>query len=323
MSYMMCSRITFPANDRREELVIHLVTSVHVESSWKMLTDTAEIVLPRKIRYFDKKGVKELLHPGDAVKVEMGYAGGLCTEFEGYILSISYGIPITVRCEDEMYRLKRKKVSYSARNGKLSSLLKEIAEGYEVQTNIDMELGAMRYVNLTVAQILDDLQQKTNLYSYFVGKTLHCGNVYTENAASESIRVELEKNAVSQDLNETNGEYQVKAISIGAGGQKLEATAGTEGGEVYCLTYNEKEKHLTQKGLEELATHYYEGLKKQKFKGGVELFGIPVVHHGMQVELSSTLTPEVNGTYFVEKVTKDFSDNATYRQKIELGGRAE
>ncbi|MCS3379335.1 hypothetical protein [Bacteroides xylanisolvens] len=46
MSYMMCSRITFPANKRREELVIYTISSVHIESSWKMLTDSAEIVLP-------------------------------------------------------------------------------------------------------------------------------------------------------------------------------------------------------------------------------------------------------------------------------------
>ena len=54
------------------------------------------------------------------------------------------------------------------------------------------------------------------------------------------MKIVLEKNAVSQNLNETNGEFQVKVVSIGAGGKKLEAKAGTEGSEVYNLTYNEK-----------------------------------------------------------------------------------
>ena len=75
--------------------------------------------------------------------------------------------------------------------------------------------------------------------------------------------------------------------------------------------------------MKKFASDFYEGLKKQKYKGGVELFGVPVVHHGMIVELSSIITPEMNGSYYVEKVTKEFSDNATYRQKLELGGRAE
>ena len=65
MSYMMCSRITFPANKRREELVIYTISSIHIESSWKMLTDSAEIVLPRRIKYFAGKDLKELLSAGD------------------------------------------------------------------------------------------------------------------------------------------------------------------------------------------------------------------------------------------------------------------
>ena len=132
----------------------------------------------------------------------------------------------------------------------------------------------------------------------------------------------LERNAVSQDLNETNGEFQVKVVSIGAGGKKLEAKAGTEGSEVYNLTYNEKGKTIKVDDLKKFAEDFYESLKKQKYRGGVELFGIPVVRHGMTVDLKSEITPEMSGYYYVEKVTKDFSDDATYRQKLELGGRA-
>ena len=54
----------------------------------------------------------------------------------------------------------------------------------------------------------------------------------------------------------------------------------------------------------------------------LELFGIPVVKHGMSVDLKSDVTPEMDGRYLVEKVEKTFSDNATYRQKVDLGGRA-
>lgn len=323
MSYMMCGRVTFPANERREKLVLHLVSSVKIESSWKMLTDIAEIVLPRKIVLFDKKELKDLLNAGDEVKIELGYGDDLYPEFEGYIVSVSRGIPVTIRCEDEMYKLKRKTVSYSAPNVKLKKILQDIAKGYDVKTDFDVELGAVRYSNKTVAQILDDIRKKTNLYCYFIGKTLYCGNVYTEKAQSEKVKVELEKNAVSQDLNETNGESLVKAISIGPNGKKLEASAGTEGGEVYNLTYNERAQKVTVAELKKFASDFYEGLKKQRYKGGVELFGVPVVHHGMVVELSSIITPEMDGSYYVEKVTKEFSDNSTYRQKIEFGGRAE
>lgn len=323
MSYMMCSRITFPANMKRGELVIHTVSSVHIESSWKMLTDSAEIVLPRRIRYFAGKDLKELLSAGDQVKIELGYDSDLYTEFEGYISLIGWGVPVTIRCEDEMYNLKRKTVSYSAKNVTLKKLLADVAKGYEIKTNYDAELGAVRYSSKTVAEILNDIRKKTNLHCYFIGKVLYCGNVYSEKVDTEKVKIVLERNAVSQDLNETNGEFQVKVVSIGAGGKKLEAKAGTEGSEVYNLTYNEKGKTIKVEDLKKFAEDFYESLKKQKYRGGVELFGIPVVHHGMTVDLKSEVTPEMNGYYYVEKVTKDFSDDATYRQKLELGGRAE
>ena len=73
-----------------------------------MLTDSAEIVLPRRIKYFAGKDLKELLSAGDQVKIELGYDSNLYTEFEGYISLIGWGVPVTIRCEDEMYNLKRK-----------------------------------------------------------------------------------------------------------------------------------------------------------------------------------------------------------------------
>ena len=149
----MCSRITFPANMKRGELVIYTVSSVHIESSWKMLTDSAEIVLPRRIRYFAGKDLKELLSAGDQVKIELGYDSDLYTEFEGYISLIGWGVPVTIRCEDEMYNLKRKTVSYSAKNVTLKKLLADVAKGYEVKTNYDAELGAVRYSSLSLIHI--------------------------------------------------------------------------------------------------------------------------------------------------------------------------
>ena len=55
MSYMMCARITFPETDKRGGFRTFLVSSVRIESSWKLLTDTAEIVLPRKRSRYEGK----------------------------------------------------------------------------------------------------------------------------------------------------------------------------------------------------------------------------------------------------------------------------
>lgn len=324
MSYTMCSRITFPATDKRQELKLNFITSVSIQSSWKMLTDTADITLPRKLKVFEGKSLNEYIRPGDPVKIELGYNRVLLTEFEGYIQRIGRGIPITLHCEDEMYKLKRKKVSYSKRSVKLGELLKDLCGEYEIVTSFgDTELGAVRYADMLVSQILEDVKKKTGLYSYFIGKTLYCGNVYTDKVQLPETKIHLERNAVSQDLQQTEGDYEVTALAILKGGKKLEAKAGTKGAETVNLTYNDKDKTVTVEVLKEFAERYYEGLKKQKYKGGIELFGIPAVTFGQVIDLKSDITPEMDGKYYIEKVTKEFSDNATYRQKVELGGRAE
>lgn len=321
MSYVMCSRITFPENDRRGMLLMERLSSVHTESSWKMLTDTAEIIFPKKVKEFSGNRIDHLFQAGDQVRIELGYDGNLDVEFTGYIASVSTGIPVILRLEDEMYKLKRKTVKYSSANAKLSDVLKAIAPGYQIDAYEGVELGAVRYSNVTAAQVLEDIQKKTGLYSYFENKTLKCGKIYGDDAKTEPVKINLERNAVSQELNTDSGkseEIQVKVISINKGGKKLEATAGKEGGTLNTLTYV---GITVQADLKKQADRDLNRLKQNKLSGGITLFGIPRVRHGMILELESELSPEMNGSYYVEKVTKDFNDDATYRQKIELGGK--
>lgn len=322
MSYAMCSRVTFPSNERRDKLLMERVNSVHVESSWKMLTDTAEIILPKKVKEFSGNRIDQLFQAGDEVQIELGYDGNLYLEFTGYIASVSTGIPVVLRLEDEMYKLKRKTVKYASPNAKLEELLKSIAPDYPIDAYTGVELGAVRYSNVTAAQVLEDIQKKTGLYSYFENKTLRCGKVYGDDAKAEPVKVSLERNAVSEELNTDSGktqEVQVKVISINKGGKKLEATAGKKGGTLNTLTYV---GITVEADLKKQAERDLKRLTQNKLSGGITLFGIPRVRHGTILEIESELSPEMNGSYYIEKVTKDFNDDATYRQKIELGGKA-
>ena len=321
MSYTMCSKITFPKTDKRGELVLHIVSSCTITSAWKQLTDTAEVVLPRKIRTFEGMQLQEVFNPGDPIRIALGYNGELTEEFIGYVLSVSRGIPVTIRCEDEMYKLKRKTVSYSRKSITLGQMLKDLIPEYEIETSYGKtELGAVRYSNMLVSAILDDIQKKTGLYCFFRNNVLHVGNAYSDKEL-ESVNIHLERNAVSQDLQQSGGDYEVTAIALLNDGKKMEAQAGTKGAESFRFTLDSKDEKITADVLKETAKRIYENLKKQKYKGGIELFGVPVVRHGMVLELKSEVTPEMDGKYLVEKVEKTFSDNSTYRQKVDLGGR--
>ena len=323
MSYTMCSKITFPKTDKRGELVLHIVSSCTITSAWKQLTDTAEVVLPRKIRTFEGKQLQEVFNPGDPIRIALGYNGELTEEFSGYVMSVSRSIPVTIRCEDEMYKLKRKTVSYSRKSVTLGQMLKDLIPEYEIETSYGKtELGAVRYSNMLVSSILDDIQKKTGLYCFFRNNVLHVGNAYSDKEL-KSVNIHLERNAVSQDLQQSGGDYEVTAIALLNGGKKMEAQAGTKGAESFRFTLDSKDEKITADVLNETAKRIYENLKKQKYKGGIELFGVPVVRHGMVLELKSEVTPEMDGKYLVEKVEKTFSDNATYRQKVDLGGRVQ
>lgn len=319
MSYVMCSHIIFPAFRGRRELNVYAVNSVKTENSWKMLTDKAEIVLPRKVRDFRNNRISELLREGDPVEIRLGYNGELHTEFTGYITKVSAGIPVKIQCEDEMYALKRRTVSVSLKGAQLKTLLREIASGYEVDCYDGVELGTVRYSNVTAAQVLEDVVKKTGMRAYFDGKVLRCGKVYGDQSDEPPVNVYLERNAVSEELNRKDGgelKIQVKAISVLKGGKKLEVKVGDAGGTMKQLSY----VGITAKAeLEKTARADYERLKKKGFDGKVVLFGIPRIVHGQKINLKSELCPELSGTYYVDKVTKEFSDSATYRQTIELG----
>lgn len=319
MSYVMCATIHFPAHRGRRALDIHRVAGVKIESSWKTLTDTAEITLPRKVADFRRQRLDELFREGDPVEIRLGYNGNLYTEFTGYLSKTATGIPVRLYCEDEMHVLKRRTVNISLSNTNLKTLLRTIAPGYTIDCYDGVTLGNVRYAGVTAAQVLEDIARTTGMRSYFDGKILRCGKVYADQAGVPAVVIHLERNAVSEEINRrNNGEakIQVKAISLLKGGKKIEVKVGDAGGSVKQLTYT----GITVKAeLEKRAQEDYARIKRKGFEGKIELFGLPRVLHGQKIDLRSDLCPELAGTYYVDKVTKVFGDNATYRQQIEIG----
>lgn len=316
----MVSKITFPATETRKELIIRKVNAVHVESGWKRLTDTAEITIARNVTYFDKYKVKETFKKGNPVKIELGYNGNFVTEFEGYISHVSADIPIVIKCEDEMYQLKKIPVNISLASTTLKKLLETILPGYTIDA-LEVELGPQRHPKTTVAKVLEYLKDEYSLYSYMKGKQLVCGKVYADDSELTPIKLHLERNVVNNDLNYKNKEdvlIRINAVSTLKNGDKIEVTVGDETGEDRQLSYY----GITIKA--ELTKLANEDLKKYKvdgFTGSVKCYGIPVINHGNKIELISDVYPDRNGLYYVEETIIDFTDTAEYRRKVQLGDK--
>ncbi|MDR1155297.1 MAG: hypothetical protein LBL04_11370 [Bacteroidales bacterium] len=320
MTLVMAVHITFPAVRGRSEINIYRVSSVQIESSWKEFTGRAEITLPRNTRITGAKKYSDIFNAGDPVIIRLGYgAGELPVEFTGYLSDISEGVPVILRCEDEMYRLKRGSVSIVGKSIKLKELLKKAAPGYEIDCP-DVQLGAVRYANVAPIKVLEDVKKETGLYSYFNGRILRCGVVYGDQSDVLPVNIFLEKNAVSESLNKKapTDEVRIKAISILKNGKKISVEVGLKGGTSIQRTYI----GITVKAeLEKRAGADLEKYRAQGFDGSVTLFGIPRVQHGIKMNLKSEFYKNMEGTFYVEKAVKKFSDGG-YRQEVTLGDKA-
>ena len=326
MVLAMVCKITFPATENRSEMVLKKINSAHIESGWKRLTDTAIITIPRKAVYLEsgKKRitfyeVKNTFKKGDPVIIELGYNGNLVKEFQGYITHVSADIPIKIKCEDEMYQLKKLPVNASFRKTDLQGLLNKIAPGYSVDA-LEVQLGSLRFAKTTVAKVLKYLKDEYSLYSYMKEKQLVCGKVYADNSNDAIVKLNLEQNVVNNQLNYKDKEdvlIRINAVSTLPNGSKIEVTVGDQTGEERQLTYYGIE---LQAELKKLATEDLKKYKVDGFTGGIKCFGIPVIIHGNKVQLESKQYPDRNGLYYVEETIINF-DSSGLRREVRLGNK--
>jgi len=322
MTLAMCAKLIFPATEKRDyNITLRKVESVEINSSWKLLTDTAIIRIPRNVEDFKKENVREVFSPGDPVEIWLGYDGDdkMIKEFSGYIVSASADIPIEIKCQDKMYELKRHSVNYAMKTTKLVDLIKAIVpEGMDIDV-ADFDLSKQRFPNTTAAQVLERLQE-SNIYSYFKGDTLVVGKIYTDDT-EEPVNFNFNRNVVDNKL-----QYRlkdeilvfIKAISTLPRGRQITAEFGDKGGVNQNLSYYNID---SKDELLKLCKLDYEKYKQDGYQGDLTAFGIPSVRHGMKARVISETYPDRDGTYWIKRVTKTFSRDG-YRQIINLDQRA-
>ena len=290
------------------------IMSFDLETGFKMLTGIAEIKFPRNMRNFDKQKVNEIFQKGDSVIISAGYNGDEYEEFSGYILQVSTGFPIVIKCEDEMYNLKRITVSVSKRSCTLKELLSEIAPDYTVQCD-DAPIGSVRYSNKLVSEVLDDLKSKMGFYTYFRGKTLVCGRTSIDGGKHVKINLDLQ---ASETLKEKSIEkVYVKVESLQKNGKMLKYSKGEKNSNGIII----KQPNLTLVEIQRIAETTYTNAMKPGLDGEVTLWGIPRLEHGMIADLYSNLYPEKNGSYYIDSVKKKSSPTGGYRQVAKLGNK--
>ena len=292
------------------------VHSVEVDSSWDLLTDTAIIKMPSKLK-LDKDQLKNVLKRGDKVIVKLGYNDALKTVFKGYLTRIKPTTPIELYCEDEMWKLKQIDINTSFKGGSLNDFLTDLFPDVKINA-FDLQMAPFHASSINGAELLDKIKSEYSLYSFFRNDELVIGKQYDPNNYNKHIFI-IDYNMESDDLEFLTKDeliIAVKAISNNADGTKTEIELGDKGGDTTTLNFY----NLKKTELQKVAEKEIERLKYDGWRGGFTAFGEPFIKHGDVIELRHEKDSDKTGAYWVDEVVYTYGVNG-YRQDIKLGAR--
>jgi len=313
--------IVFTDQSGRRYLEFRSVNGIEIESSWRKLTDTCKIVLPRRIVILNGD-INEVVKRGSKVEVYLGYNGDLRLEFVGYVVRLDARVPFTIECEDEMWKLKQVTFSKSYRNASVKEIIALIWPG---KTNIvDFNIGEYRIDRATGAAVLGDLQTNYNVYSWFTYDQEPVLNVslggYDFQKLSNRHVYNMKANVATNDLiyrRKEENKIRILATSTNKGGVVIRTEVGDLEGEPVKL---DDKKGMSEDALKQLAISELNRLQYDGYKGTITGFGVPSAEHNDIAVVVDPEYPEREGAYMIDSVKKTFGTGG-YRRQITLGVR--
>lgn len=305
------------------------VQSVEVSSSWKTLTDTCKISMPRKAitRGGAEVNLRDYIKRGDAVTVKLGYNGENTVRFEGYVSNVGAQKPLVVDCEDAMWLLKQRSITRTWATVNLADLGAALVVGTSLEVEAaDVTLSAVRFNDITPARALQEIREAYGLVSYIRDGVLVLGKRYSDAAGfNDKIPVlHFQKNVVATNgltfKDATEVPIAVRAVSKVANGTDLVVELQEPRG-LPKESYETRTLNLQGVDLANLRKLAQEALARENYngyRGSIVTFGEPPIRHGYCVELQNDERPEHNGRYLVDAV-KDVFNTSGYRITSELG----
>jgi len=325
----LSSKITI-GEELKEPIIFDFVNEIEIDSSSENLTDTAKVIIPRKISFKGKAiaiGADALLKRGMSIKIELGYDDNLKVAFRGYISKVHIKVPLEIECEDEMWILKQNTLANKSYTSvSLATLLKYImpkSVSYTTEGFTFENLGKIRISNnATTAMVLDMLRKTYQINSFFRDGKLFIGVAFQVTLQKDKI-FGFEKNIISESNliweDSEDVKIKVKGISIQSDNTKIEyyyPSKDTDGQQMQFSRPN-----LNLEDLEKHVKRFYDSFHYSGYKGTFETFGEPFVNHGDAIGFTGEKLPERNeGKYLVRSVKRTFGQGG-YRQFPELANK--
>lgn len=327
---IMKANITITGLDR----AITQVNSVRIESGNDLLTDVCMIKLPSSVEN-RTRNLEDKIKRGSPVSVLIGYDGYELTKFFGYVSRISPNSPMEIECEDASYLLKQVNLnkSWKPNTATLKTVLEYIVDEtnkwtianttHKHQIRIDTDVPEVKFdkfslVDVNGAQALEKLREEFGLTAYFVPDTrnLYVGLAYTANRGN--VAYNMQENVISHTLkyrHEEDVKIEVEVTGVTKDNKRVTVKGGIAGGEKRTIfRYDVTDEKL----LKQIADEEAKKLRYSGFEGDLTGFLIPLVQHGMSAKIVNPDCPTQEGTYHVDKVVSEFSENGG-RNTVTIG----
>ena len=324
---------------------------VSIESGFKSIGDTATVRMPGVLTVVEPDGttvvgrgqeLDKLLRVGDPVEIWLGYDNELVKEFSGYVAELKLTQPFEVRCEDEVYRLKRAPVNKTWQHTTLKALLTELCGQLMPPLVLhphssDAAIHNFRADRTTFYGVLKKLKEEYLMAAYCRNGQLFVGLPYTEfttatpgTPGAEALYSwqdgkDYGANVVADDLTYLRKEDMRVQAQITAhlpnGNKRRGPNVGDPDGVARTLIYRAPtntptEAEMREWGLGRLVQFKYDGCQ-----GSITGFGVPFAVHSGVADLLDTKHPQRTGRYFIDSVSTTF-DGGGFRRKLTLGRKA-
>lgn len=300
--------------------VFDKVASVEITRDIETLTDMCVLQLPKKITWQGESSTP--LKRGDEVTVWLGYDDDLRFAFNGFITTIGLKTPVTISCEDYMFKLKQqeaKKLAYKSVT--LEQLLKDQNLGIKYKVFGEQNIGQYRVTADTVSALFGHLKDHGGIRSFVRMEdgepVLFCGVLFEKDKTHKqafATGVNIIDDSQLKVQNAADVKIKVKAVSLMPNNKKIRVEVGDTDGETRTLhAYNKKEKELKAWAEQELKR-----LKRDGLTGSFTTFGAGLVDK--LDNLGVKIDGERKGIYQTQKNVIKYSPGG-FRQDITIGAR--
>jgi len=314
--------------ETKTSISFNYVNEIEIVTSTRNFTDTAKVIVPRKLKY-KGKSITDYVKRNSTISISLGYGTDFYFEtvFKGYVKTVSSGTPTVIECENEAWKLKQVKLpaTYYPKL-KIGDFVKEWMPSYNTSI-AEVDLGEVKITrDTTLAKVFEYFMTNYPVNFYFRDDKFYGilpTTLTTEDNATRTIKFRIGENTISDNLVYTLAEdqnLQIIVKTVTRDNQKLEWKEPQDVQDAEIRTFLVPGKETVEQ-LKAFAKDQLAKFKVDKMAGDFMAFGEPYVRKGDIVHILDDDNKERHDKkFFVDAVTYTFGQGG-YRQKITLGGQ--